>query len=94
MPTSTGPTASGGATTSVKAAGLAVWAIALIVVAGFLFVAASAAAGAVYVRRGGGGGSNWNKFRMESANKDLNPLGEEYPSSFVGGSMIAQHNEF
>jgi hypothetical protein len=94
----------------VKAAGLAGWAIALVVVGGFLIVACGAVAAIVRVRRGSGGiarfgvgdfsrlsffavSSNFNKFRMEDR-EEPNPLGEEYPSTFSGGSIIAQHNVF
>jgi hypothetical protein len=108
LPSTAGP---GGAPGSgVKAAGLAGWAIALVVVGGFLFVACGAVAAIVCVRRGSGGfarfgggdfsrpsffavSSNFNKFRMEGR-EELNPLGDEYPTTFAGGSVIAQHNEF
>jgi hypothetical protein len=107
LPSTAGP---GGAPGSgVKAAGLAGWAIALVVVGGFLFVACGAVAAIVCVRRGSGGfarfgggdfsrfsffavSSNFNKFRMEGL-EEHNPLGEVYPTTVSGGSVIAQHNE-
>ena len=78
----------------------------LIVVFGALALAASSAATAIYVRRGqdGGGGvlknfsfavssetSNIDKFQKEG-HLEMNPLGEDYPTTFTGGSVASKHN--
>jgi len=92
---------------SVKAAGLAWWAILLIAVFGALIVAAGAVAAVVCVRRGQGGGdgflkhfsfasdsklSNFNKFQ-EEGQQEINPLGEDYPNTFTGGTATSKHND-
>jgi len=86
---------------SLKAAGLSWWAILLIAVGGSLFVACSAAAVIIITRRGSSvscrslfsGGSNFRKFVSDN-DEELNPLGEQYPTTFSGGSVVSQHNEF
>ena len=87
--------------TNVQSASLASWAIALIAGAGFVCLAGSALAGFMYIRRGDGGGgggscfgSHWGKFRAEAGDEETNPLGVDYPKSFSGGSVLAQHDEF
>jgi len=86
--------------TNVQSASLASWAIALIAGAGFVCLAGSALAGFMYIRRGDGGGgggscfgSHWGKFRAEAGDEETNPLGVDYPKSFSGGSVLAQHDE-
>jgi hypothetical protein len=86
---------------SLKAAGLSWWAILLIAVGGSLFVACSAAAVIIITRRGSSvscrslfsGGSNFRKFVSDN-DEELNPLGEQHPTTFSGGSVLSQHNEF
>jgi len=90
----------------IKAAGLTWWAILLIVVFGALIVAAAAVAAVMRARRGqdSSGGfvknfsfaissetSNIDKFQMEG-HQEINPLGEDYPNTFTGGSVTSRHN--
>ena len=93
-------------TSSVKAAGLAWWAILLIAVFGALIVAAGAVAAIMCARRGQGGegllkhfsfgysseSSNFDKFK-EEGQQEINPLGEAYPATFTGGSVTGKHND-
>jgi len=96
-------TADEDSTSSVKSAGLSWWGILLIALGGSLFVACSAAAAVIVIRRGSyisctscaflfSGGSNFKRFRLDN-DDELNPLGEEYPTTFSGGSVLSHHNE-
>jgi len=97
-----------GNSSSVKAAGLAWWAILLIVIASLVFVIGSAIA-MMYVRNSDKAGSILKKFpfaifserrhfrnfqRDESHEEfaEINPLGESSPETFSGSSMIIRHD--